>query len=158
MPEEVALTCVARSNEAAGSPVVCTGDMENNHTATPENLVLEEGDRPLEGWSDKRGQLTWRPLFSADSTPTGQLVTGVAELQQGGFLALHRHAQAETYYVLAGEGVVTLDGAEHPVRPGSSVFLPGSSEHGIRNTGTQNLRFFYALAADDFTDIEYVFS
>lgn len=120
--------------------------------------MLEEDERPLEGWSDERGRLTWRPLFSADSTPTDQLVTGVAELQQGGFLALHRHAQAETYYVLAGEGVVVLDGAEHQVRTGSSVFIPGSSEHGIRNTGTQNLRFFYALAADDFTDVEYDFS
>jgi quercetin dioxygenase-like cupin family protein len=132
--------------------------MGNDHTATPGDVVLEEDDRPVEGWNDERGRLTWRPLFSADSTPTGQLVTGVAELQQGGFLALHRHQQAETYYVLAGEGVVSLDGAEHPVRTGSSVFIPSSSEHGIRNTGAQKLRFFYALAADDFTDVEYVFS
>lgn len=132
--------------------------MGTDHTPTPEDLVLEEEGRPVEGWSDERGRLTWRPLFSADSTPTDQLVTGVAELGEGGFLALHRHEQAETYYVLAGEGVVTLDGAEHPVRPGSSVFLPGSSEHGIRNTGAQDLRFFYALAADDFAEVEYVFS
>ncbi|MFF0991543.1 cupin domain-containing protein [Kocuria nitroreducens] len=132
--------------------------MGNDHTAIPEALVLQENDRPVEGWSDERGRLTWRPLFSADSTPTDQLVTGVAELEEGGFLALHRHEQAETYYVLAGEGVVTLDGVEHPVRSGSSVFLPGSSEHGIRNTGARSLRFFYALAADDFTDVEYVFS
>ena len=33
-----------------------------------------------------------------------------------------------------------------------------SAEHGIRTTGTQKLRLFYALAADDFTDVEYVFS
>ena len=138
--------------------MVCTGAMGTDHTAAPEDLVLQEDERPVEGWNDERGELTWRPLFSADSTPSDQLVTGVAELEQGGFLALHRHEQAETYYVVAGEGVVTLDGAEHPVRSGSSVFLPGSAEHGIRNTGTQKLRFFYALAADDFTDVEYVFS
>lgn len=138
--------------------MVCTEGMGTDHTATPEELVLEEDERPVEGWNDERGRLTWRPLFSADSTPTDQLVTGVAELQEGGFLALHRHEQAETYYVLTGQGVVVLDGVEHPVRPGSSVFLPGSSEHGVRNTGTHKLRFFYALAADDFTDVEYVFS
>ena len=39
-----------------------------------------------------------------------------------------------------------------------TVFIPGSAEHGIRNTGAMTLRFFYALAADAFTDIEYVFS
>ncbi|MEX5258487.1 cupin domain-containing protein [Kocuria arenosa] len=128
------------------------------HTAVPEPLVLQENDRPLEGWDDDRGRLTWRPLLSADSTPTDRLVTGVAELEEGSFLALHRHEQTETYYVISEEGVVTLEGTEHPVRPGSSVFIPGSSEHGIRNTGTAVLRFFYALAADDFTDVAYVFS
>lgn len=141
-----------------GLPVVCTGGMGNDHSAAPENLVLQEEGRPVEGWHDERGRLTWRPMFSADSTPTDQLVTGVAELEQDGFLALHRHEQAETYYVLAGEGIATLAGAEHPVRSGSTVFIPGSAEHGIRNTGTAKLRFFYALAADDFTDVEYVFS
>ncbi|MEX5269708.1 cupin domain-containing protein [Kocuria sabuli] len=132
--------------------------MGTDRNAASEDLVLQEDDRPVEGWNDERGRLTWRPLFSADSTPTDHLVTGVAELEEDGFLALHRHEQAETYYVLAGEGVVTLDGVEHPVRPGSTVFLPGSAEHGIRSTGTRKLRFFYALAADDFTDVEYVFS
>jgi mannose-6-phosphate isomerase-like protein (cupin superfamily) len=60
--------------------------------------------------------------------------------------------------VLSGTGSVTLDGIEHPVRPGSNVFIPSFNEHGIRNAGTPALRFFYALAADAFTDIEYVFS
>lgn len=132
--------------------------MGNDDTAAPEPVVLQEDDRPVEGWDDERGRLSWRPLFSADATPTEHLVTGVAELGEGGFLALHRHEQTETYYVTAGEGVVSLEGAEHPVRPGSTVFIPGSAEHGIRNTGATTLRFIYALAADDFTDVEYVFS
>jgi len=136
----------------------CTGGMGTNRTASQDHLVVQEGDRPVEGWSDERGCLTWRTLFSAGSTPTDGMVTGVAEVPQGGFLALHRHEQAETYYVLGGEGVVSLDGARHEVGPGSTVFIPGSSEHGIRNTGTTTLRFFYALAADDFADVEYVFS
>jgi mannose-6-phosphate isomerase-like protein (cupin superfamily) len=123
-----------------------------------ENLVLQENDRQITEWNDRRGHLTFRTLFSADSTATGCLVTGVAELPEDGYLALHRHAQAETYYVLSGEGVVTLGGTDYRVRPGSSVFIPGSTEHGIRNTGSLTLRFFYALAADAFTDIEYVFS
>lgn len=137
---------------------MCTEKHGKRSRRAPAPLVLQENDRPVEGWDDDRGRLTWRPLFSADSTPTERLVTGVAELGEGGFLALHRHDQTETYYVTAGEGVVSLEGAEHPVRPGSTVFIPGSAEHGIRNTGTARLRFFYVLAADDFTDVEYVFS
>lgn len=137
---------------------MCTDDMGTDHTPVPEDLVLQERDRQITGWNDQRGRLTWRTLFSADSTATDCFVTGVAELPEDGFLALHRHGQAETYYVLFGEGVVSLGGTEYRVRAGSSVFIPGSTEHGIRNTGTQALRFFYALAADAFTDVVYVFS
>jgi quercetin dioxygenase-like cupin family protein len=132
--------------------------MSTEPTAAHAPPVLEEADRPVEGWHDERGHLTWRTLFSAGATPTDTLVSGVAELPEGGFLALHRHDQAETYYVLSGEGVVTLDGVEHPIRPGSNVFIPGGHEHGARNTGAAVLRVFYVLAADDFGDVEYVFS
>jgi len=121
-------------------------------------LVRRAEDLPEEGWHDGRGELTWRTLFSAGSTPTDRMVTGVAQLREDGFLAPHRHDQAETYYVLAGEGVVTLDGAEHPVRAGSAVFLPGGCEHGVRNTGAGTLRVLYVLAADDFAEVEYRFS
>lgn len=132
--------------------------MATDPTAGPELPVLHDDDRPVDGWNDERGHLTWRTLFSAGTTPTDTLVTGVAELPAGGFLALHRHDQAETYYVLSGEGVVTLDGVEHPIRAGSNVFIPGGREHGARNTGAEVLRVFYVLAADDFADVEYVFS
>lgn len=123
-----------------------------------EALVRQETDPPDDGWDDARGRLTWRTLFSADRTPTGALVTGVAEIPTGGFLALHRHEQPETYYVLSGTGTVTLDGREHPVRAGTTVFVPGDAEHGVRNDADETLQFFYALAADRFTDVHYRFS
>ncbi|MFE7630988.1 cupin domain-containing protein [Kocuria sp. NPDC057446] len=120
--------------------------------------MLRDDDRPDEGWHDERGLLTWRTLFSADATPSDTLVTGVAELPAGGFLTLHRHDQAETCYVLSGEDMVTLEGIDHPIRSGSNVFVPGGREHGARSTGVAVLRVFYVLAADDFADVDYVFS
>ncbi|WP_442859208.1 cupin domain-containing protein [Arthrobacter sp. CAN_A214] len=50
-------------------------------------------------------------------------------------MSLHRHAAAEVYQVLKGQGVVTLDGIEHAVRAGSGVYDPSNREEGIRNTG-----------------------
>lgn len=132
--------------------------MTNDDSTGNGSLVLREDDLPVDGWDDARGRLTWRTMFSAGSTPTDGMVTGVAELPEGGFMALHRHDQAETYYVLAGRGVVTIDGAEHEVGPGSAVFVPGRVEHGARNTGTGTLRAHYVLAADDFAEVEYEFS
>lgn len=76
----------------------------------------------------------------------------------GGWLGAHQHPPAEIYHVLEGWGLVLLGGTEREVRAGSSVFIPGDAEHGIRNIGTSRLRFFYALLADSFADVQYRFT
>lgn len=45
----------------------------------------------------------------------------------------HYHKRAtELYYVLEGEGTVTLDGQEHAVRKGSLVHIPPGVVHGAK--------------------------
>jgi mannose-6-phosphate isomerase-like protein (cupin superfamily) len=83
---------------------------------------------------------------------------GVAEFHPGEWLGLHRHAPVEIYYVFAGSGLMSLDGREIPVKAGSAVFIPGMAEHGIRQTGTEILRLFYAFPVDSFEGVEYLFS
>jgi Cupin domain len=77
------------------------------------------------------------------TTNTRDLCSGVAGLEAGGWLGLHRHAAAEVYQVLTGQGVVFLDGAEHVVQAGTAVYIPSNSEHGIRNIGDDLLEFVY---------------
>ena len=122
-------------------------------------LVLDEADAPRDGWDDPvRGRIHWRTLFSQGRTRSAGVTCGVAELGPGDWLGLHRHAPPETYYVFAGTGVVSLDGREIAVRAGSAVFIPGMAEHGIRQTGVQVLRLFYAFPVDSFDSVEYSFS
>jgi quercetin dioxygenase-like cupin family protein len=120
--------------------------------------VVNIAHRPESGWSDTRGLLTWRRLFGGDDLPTDTMTMGVATLEPGGFLAAHRHAPAEVYYVLEGRGRMLLDGIERDVEAGDGVFIPGNVEHGIRNVTTEPLRFLYAFAVDRFDTIEYRFS
>ena len=122
-------------------------------------IVLREHDAAPEFWNDgAKGVLSFRTLFSAGTTETRSLTAGVADLESGHWLGLHRHTPAEVYYVVAGDGIVSLDGVEHSVSAGTAVFIPGNAEHGIRNTGPAPLRFFYAFAVDSFDDIEYQFT
>ena len=122
-------------------------------------LVLDEAGLALDGWDDPvRGRIRWRTLFSKGGTPTEGITCGVADLEPGGWLGLHRHAPPEIYYVVAGTGIVTLDGVEAPVGAGSAVFIPGMAEHGIRQTGPGLLRFFYGFPVDSFDSVEYLFS
>jgi len=121
-------------------------------------VVLGPHGGRAESWDDPtRGRLGFRTLFSFEETGTRGLTAGLAELAPDGRLNVHRHEPAEVYHLLEGEGVVTLDGTEHPVVPGSAVFIPGSSWHGIRNSGPGPLRFYYVLQADGMGDVEYDF-
>lgn len=122
-------------------------------------VVVSAHDVPPEVWDDDvKGVLGFRTLFSGGTTPTATLTAGIADLNAGEWLGLHRHAAAEIYFIVEGEGVVTLDGIEHPVCAGTAVHIPGEAEHGIRNCGTTPLRFFYAFAVDSFDDVTYRFS
>jgi mannose-6-phosphate isomerase-like protein (cupin superfamily) len=122
-------------------------------------LVIAEADAPQDGWDDPvRGRLRWRTLFSRGLTQTAGMTCGVTELGPGDWLGLHRHAPPEVYYVFAGAGILGLEGREVPVSAGSAVFIPGMAEHGIRQTGNEVLRLFYAFPVDSFDSVEYLFS
>jgi mannose-6-phosphate isomerase-like protein (cupin superfamily) len=109
-------------------------------------------------WDDQRGRLSFRSLIDGDATATSGLTFGTATLQAGGFLAAHRHVQAEIYYILNGRGTLTIDGNKYEVSAGSGIFIPGNAEHATANTGSEPLKFLYAFAADRFSEIVYVFS
>ena len=122
-------------------------------------LVVRNQDCRRDSWDDPvKGKIGWRTLFSADATATDSLTAGVAEVEPSGWLGLHRHRPAEVYYVIEGRGIVTIDGREHAVSPGSAVFIPGDAEHGIQNDGSAILRFLYAFPVDSFAEVEYRFS
>jgi mannose-6-phosphate isomerase-like protein (cupin superfamily) len=122
-------------------------------------LVIRESDVNRDVWNDKiKGVLGFRTLFSGGVTATASLTAGIADLNAGEWLGLHRHAPAEIYYIVEGDGIVTLDGLEHAVSAGAAVYVPGDVEHGIRNSKQAPLRFFYAFAVDSFDDVAYRFS
>ncbi|MCZ2811135.1 MULTISPECIES: cupin domain-containing protein [unclassified Modestobacter] len=124
-----------------------------------EPVIRHSADVDLETWDDPvRGTVAFRVLFSQDRTPTAALYTGLGELAPGGWLGLHRHSATEVYHVIEGSGVVALDGVDHPVTAGSAVFIPGDTEHGIRNIGEGPLRLVYAFPTDSFDDVRYRFS
>ena len=64
----------------------------------------------------------------------------------------HVHkVQEQIYYVLEGEGVLTLDGERNLMRPHDYVYVPPGVRHGFANTGTNGLVFLVVTtpASDD---------
>ncbi len=57
-------------------------------------------------------------------------------------LSYQRHAhRSEHWFIVAGAGTVTLDGATSPVGPGSAVDVPLGAAHRIENSGASRLVF-----------------
>jgi mannose-6-phosphate isomerase-like protein (cupin superfamily) len=124
----------------------------------PAPLVVHEQEVEAESWDDPtRGTLSFRTLFGGAGTRTGEFTAGGGEPEPREWLALHTHRQAEVYFVVQGRLRLRLGDAEHDLRAGSAVFVPGDVPHGVENVGTTPARIFYVLAAESFDQVEYVF-
>lgn len=105
------------------------------------------------------GDITWHTLFSQPNTPTSDLIAGIAVCPpRTGHLCAHRHEQAGIYYIVGGVGEVTIDGNISRVEKGTTVYIPSNAEHGIVNTGSEELRWFYVFPTSAFADVVYRFT
>lgn len=72
-------------------------------------------------------------------------------------LSYQRHARrAEHWFVVAGVGEITIDGASRPVSPGTAIDVPRGAAHRIANVGDVPLTFIEVQHGDYFgeDDIE----
>jgi len=84
---------------------------------------------------ERTGDREFRVLLSE-----GLTITQFAGMIPPGRAPAHHHTYDEVVHVLAGQGVVHLSGAETPVGPGTSVYLPPLQPHCLENTGQDTLR------------------
>lgn len=122
--------------------------------------IIREQDCPAEDWTKLgRKNVSWKTLISSDRTPTDSITMGIAEIKLGApdEIHLHRHEPAEAYYVLSGNGYVSIGGVKTAVGIGSAVFVPSNALHAVGNNGEEILRLIYVFGVDSFKDVEYVF-
>jgi quercetin dioxygenase-like cupin family protein len=67
------------------------------------------------------------------------------EVAAGGHTAHHSHGYEHEVYILEGSGVVLENNIEHPLRPGTAVFVPPNEVHQFRNTGTTTMKFLCSI-------------
>jgi quercetin dioxygenase-like cupin family protein len=89
-------------------------------------LLRHEGEAPRErstcGWRDR--------LLSREDQ--GNVAAWAHAVDIDGAREHYHRRSTELYYVLDGEGVVLLDGKEHPVRKGTIVHIPPGVVHGAK--------------------------
>ena len=55
----------------------------------------------------------------------------------------HQHPEEEFLFIGEGTGEILIDGKTKAVGAGSVMFSKGDSLHGVKNTGTVPMRFYY---------------
>lgn len=87
----------------------------------------------------------------------GDFKVKTIEVHPGQRLSYQRHSRrGEHWFVVRGEGVVTLDGKEIDVRRGDTVDVGLGAAHRIRNTGTDPLVFVEVQHGDYFGEDDIV--
>jgi mannose-6-phosphate isomerase len=90
-------------------------------------------------------------------TESGDFKVKTIEVQPGQRLSYQRHARrSEHWFVVSGEGVVTLDGRGIEARPGDAVDVPAGVAHRVHNTGQVPLVFVEVQHGDYFGEDDIV--
>jgi quercetin dioxygenase-like cupin family protein len=55
----------------------------------------------------------------------------------------HQHAEEEIMVISEGTGEITVDGKPYKIGPGSMMYCAANKLHGVTNTGTGQLLFYY---------------
>jgi mannose-6-phosphate isomerase-like protein (cupin superfamily) len=84
---------------------------------------------------ERTGDREFRVLLGA-----GLSITQFAGLIPPGRAPEHHHTYDEVVHVLAGRGVVHLDGGQTEIGPGTSIYLPPYQPHCLENTGAEPLQ------------------
>ena len=118
--------------------------MMNTAQSGPATLVRHESDAPNE-----RSTCGWRHLLISRQDKGANIAAWAHAVDIDGARAHFHQRSTELYYVLEGEGTVTLDEVEHPVRKGSIVHI----QPGVVHSATGRVRVLVVgipdIAEDD---------
>ena len=98
-----------------------------------------------------------RPREMKDLTDGGYLeLANEFEVGVGDEVFPHSHPTHEFYFVMTGEGIMTISGVERAVAPGDLIQIPPDEVHSLRPTGDAPIHCFcFAVGVKDAAPIDY---
>lgn len=108
--------------------------------ATPGGYVVEHDKvvaRNEPGTHNGGGETIGYSFFS--KTPGLKLVFRKRAFKPGSAIGYHEQHEDEIYYVVSGRGMMTVDGKEFEVGPGTAVLTRPGSSHGLKQIGKEDL-------------------
>lgn len=82
-----------------------------------------------------------RPLIDRTTSSITQCSLAEERLEPGQSVTPHFHRETEeVYYILEGEGVMTVGGEQRGVSAGDAILIPLNAIHSLENTGATSMR------------------
>ena len=122
-----------------------------------EKIVVSHlRDQP---WNENKdqGKLRWKYMADSTQMKSHGLSCGVLVLPPGEVLPLHYHSPQEIYIIRRGEGLLLSSLNTRKVCKDSFVYIPQNFEHGLKNTGEEDLELLWIFPTDCWEEVEYVF-
>jgi quercetin dioxygenase-like cupin family protein len=85
----------------------------------------DEAGAPLPGIRGRVGA-------AATAADGHEIGVDLIEMQPGTAFPLHTHPGDHVLYVQSGAGCVHVDGTDHRVKPGDTIFIPAEYPHGVQ--------------------------
>ena len=107
----------------------------------PDGVVTVDALQPV---GDAPGTVAY-VHYNGPTEQLSTLCTGMAVLDPGASPhPPHRHPEEEIMVVAEGMGEISVDGKVTPVGPGAIMYTAGGTWHGIVNTGSTPLTFYWS--------------
>ena len=108
------------------------------------NAFIEQMARvPWQEFPGHFGGALSKMLVGPGNSGSARIDFRISRYAPAAHVAEHAHrVQEQIYYVLEGEGLLTVDGEPRLMRAHDYVYLPPGVRHGFTNTGLESLVFF----------------
>lgn len=113
-------------------------------TQKPElRLLLEKmANMPWKEYPGHFGGALSKELAGPETTGSSRVDFRISRYAPAAYVGEHVHkVQEQVYYVLEGEGILTLDDTKNLMQANDYVYVPPGVRHSFTNTGTQGLVF-----------------
>ena len=112
-----------------------------------------------QAWNEdkEQGNLRWKYIADSTQLMSHGLSCGVLVLPPGEELPLHHHSPQEVYIIRQGEGLLLSSLSSKKVYKDSFVYIPKDVNHGLKNTGEEDLEILWIFPTDCWEEVEYIF-
>jgi mannose-6-phosphate isomerase-like protein (cupin superfamily) len=117
--------------------------LDEGRRATSGTINLDQVE--MRSFTDKGEAVGKNGVYLAGDTPAStKFVTGRFVLEAGKSPhAPHTHAEEEVMIIESGHGEILCDGKTTKIGPGSVMYTTPNVSHGITNTGSEPIVFYY---------------